>query len=73
MKKRFSVLIALIMVLAIALPVMAACETEKVVQSLAFDNPQKNYKVGDTIDYDSWKVIITYTDGTTETKTVKAL
>ena len=73
MKKKLSVLICLIIVLAIALPVMAACETEKVVQSLDFDNPQKNYTVGDTIDYDSWKVKITYTDGTTATKTVKEL
>ena len=73
MKKKLSVLIALIMVLAVALPVMAACETEKVVKSLDFDNPQKNYTVGDTIDYDSWKVKITYTDGTTATKTVKEL
>ena len=73
MKKKLSVLIALIVVLAIALPVLASCKTEKVVQSLDFDNPQKNYKVGDTIDYDNWKVKITYTDGTSETKTVKDL
>ena len=73
MKKKLSVLIALIIALALALPVMAACNTTKTVKSLDFDNPQKNYTVGDTIDYDSWKVKITYTDGTTAIKTVKEL
>ena len=73
MKKRFSILIALVLALTIALPVLAACETTKTVKSLDFVEVEKNYTVGDVIDYDSWKVKITYTDESTETKTVKAL
>ena len=73
MKKRLSALIALIVVLAIALPVIAACETTKTVKSLDFVDVEKNYTVGDVIDYDSWKVKITYSDDSTDTKTVKAL
>lgn len=74
MKKSIAALIAVVMVLAAVLTLAVACDTTtKVVKSLDFVNPQKSYKVGDEIDYDSWKVKITYSDNTTEEKTVKQL
>lgn len=73
MKKKFSVIIALVMVLAIAVPVMAACTTDKNVSAIEVVDPVTSYKVGDTIDYDSLKIKVTYDDKSTETKTVKDL
>lgn len=73
MKKRLAILVAIVLVLATVLTVAVACDTTKVVKSLDFVNPQKNYKVGDEIDYDNLKVKITYTDNSTEEKTVKQL
>lgn len=73
MKKRFSILIALVMLLAVALPVMAACDNDKTVASIEVVDAKTAYKVGDTIDYDSLKIKVTYDDKSTETKTVKEL
>ncbi len=73
MKKRFSVIIALIMVLAIAVPVLASCVNEKDVKSIEVVEPTTTFKVGETIDYDNLKIKVTYEDNSTETKTVKAL
>ena len=55
MKKRFSVIIALIMVLAIAVPVLASCVNEKDVKSIEVVEPTTTFKVGETIDYDNLK------------------
>ncbi|MDE7454432.1 MAG: bacterial Ig-like domain-containing protein [Clostridia bacterium] len=73
MKKGFSLLIALVLVLAFALPVLASCETEKTVKSISVVNSKTEYKVGETIDYDNLQIEITYEDDSTQTKTVKEL
>ena len=73
MKRKLSLVIALAVVIAIALPVLASCDTSKTVDKIEFVNPVKNCKVGGTIDYDSLQVKITYTKGDPETKTVAAL
>lgn len=73
MKKRFSILIALVLVLAVAVPVLTSCVNKKIVDSIAVVNPQTEYNVGDTIDYESLQIKVTYEDKTTATKTVKEL
>ncbi|MCH5152661.1 MAG: bacterial Ig-like domain-containing protein [Clostridiales bacterium] len=75
MKKKLTVLIALIMVLTIVLPVLAACDLggTKTVKEISVVNPKTEYYVGDTIDYDSLVIKVTYSDGTTEQKTVAQL
>lgn len=72
MKKRFSVILALVMILAVAVPVMASCDNKQ-VKEIAVVDPVKTYKVGDVIDYDSLLIKVTYEDDTSDTKTVKAL
>ena len=73
MSKKLSLVIALVVVLAIALPVIAACDTGKTVDKIEFVNPVRTYNVGDTIDYDSLQVKVTYTDNSSEQKTVADL
>ena len=73
MRKRLALFIALLLVLTAALPVIAACNTDKTVTNLKFIDPKTSYTEGDTIDYDSLKVEITYEDQSKETKTVKEL
>lgn len=73
MKKKISVIIALVMVLAIAVPVMAACTPDKNVSAIAVVDPVTTYKVDDVIDYDALKIKVSYDDNTSETKTVGAL
>ena len=74
MKKKLTILIALIMVLAVALPVLASCtDKAKTVKEISVVNPQTEFTVGDTIDYDKLSILVTYTDETTETKTVAQL
>lgn len=73
MKKRIALVIALVVVLAIALPVIAACDKGSTVESIEFVNPTRNYNVGDVIDYDNLQVKVTYSDGTSETKKVSEL
>lgn len=73
MKKRIALVIALVVVLAIALPVIAACDKGRTVESIEFVNPTRNYNVGDVIDYDNLQVKVTYSDGTSETKKVSEL
>ena len=74
MKKRISVLIAIVLVIAVALPVLASCETpNKTVSSISVVSPKTEYKVDEAIDYDSLKIEVKYDDGTTEIKTVKEL
>ena len=46
MKKRFSVIIALIMVLAIAVPVLASCVNEKDVKSIEVVERSEERRVG---------------------------
>ena len=72
MKKRFSVILALVMILAVAVPVMASCDNKQ-VKEIAVVDPVTSYKVGDAIDYDSLLIKVTYEDDTSDTKTVKAL
>lgn len=72
MKKRFSVILALVMILAVAVPVMASCDNKQ-VKEIAVVDPVTSYKVGDSIDYDSLLIKVTYEDDTSDTKTVKAL
>lgn len=72
MKKRFSIILALVMILAAAVPVMASCDNKQ-VKEIAVVDPVRTYKVGDVIDYDSLLIKVTYEDDTSDTKTVKAL
>ena len=73
MRKRIALLIALVLVLTAAFPVIAACNKEKAVINLKFVDPKTSYNVGDTIEYDNLKVEITYEDQSKETKSVKEL
>ena len=73
MKKRLSLLIALVMLLAFVLPTIAACDKDKVVDKIEVVDPVTEFYLGDanTIDYDNLKLKVTYEDSTSETKTVK--
>lgn len=73
MKKRFSIIIALALVLSIALPVLASCVTNKTVKTIEVVDAKTTYAVDDVIDYDGLKIKVTYDDNSTETKTVKEL
>ncbi len=73
MKKRLSLLIALVMLIAFALPTLAACDTDKVVEKIEVLDPKTEFILGEnnTIDYDNLQLKVTYEDGTSDVKTVK--
>lgn len=73
MKKRLSLLIALVLTAVMVLPLITACDKDKTVTNIDFVDPKKDYRVGETIEYDDLEVKITYDDGSQETKTVAEL
>ncbi len=72
MKKRIALVIAIVLTLAVVLPVVAACD-KKTVEKIEVVNPQTEFYVNDAIDYDSLQIKVTYSDGTTDTSTVAQL
>lgn len=73
MKKRLSLLIALVLTAVMVLPLITACDKDKTVTNIDFVDPKKDYRVGETIEYDDLEVKITYDDGSQDTKTVAEL
>lgn len=66
-------MIALVMLIAFALPTLAACDTDKVVEKIEVLDPKTEFILGEnnTIDYDNLQLKVTYEDGTSDVKTVK--
>lgn len=74
MKKRLSLLIAFVMLLAVVLPTIAACDKDKVVEKIEVVDPKTEFILGqdNTIDYDNLNLKVTYADDSDPvTKTVK--
>ncbi len=73
MKKRLSLLIALVMLIAFVLPTIAACSKDEVVTKIEVVDAQTEFYLGDNnvIDYDNLKLKVTFEEGDPVTKTVK--
>ena len=74
MRKHIALLIALVVMITAAMPFITSCDKqEKTVESISVVDVKTEYNVGDTINYDELKIKVTYSDNSTETKTVKEL
>lgn len=73
MKRKVALIVCLSLLVACVLPLAVACQDTREIASLEVVDPKKEYQVGDEINYDEIEIKVTYTDGSTETKTVKSL
>ncbi len=73
MKRKAAFMLAVAMVCVCLFSLTACATTEKTVESIAIEDSNLSCYVGDTFDATSVKVIVTYSDGTTETKTAAEL
>lgn len=73
MKKNIALIVCLAILLASVLPLAVACSDKREVASIEAVDTKTEYNVGDAIDYDALNVKINYTDGSSETKIVRAL